>query len=72
MLAGLELVLAAVVLSSAFLVVGTFFVVAPPDPSAVRGQHGGALVAHLAFAMSLLLPAGIMGVHRFDRAEALR
>ena len=72
MLAGLELLLAAVVLSSAFVVVGTFLVVAPPHPSTVRGQDGAALVAHLAFAMSLLLPAGIMGVHRFDRAEALR
>ena len=69
MLAGLELLLAAVVLSSAFLVVGPFFVVAPPGPGAVQG-HGAALVAQLAFAMSLLVPTGIMGVHRFDRAEA--
>ena len=70
MLAGLELLLAAVVLSSAFLVVGPYFVVAPPGPRGIQSQYGAALVAHLAFAMSLLLPTGIMGVHRFDRAEA--
>src|ERR1700674_4166585 len=66
MLAGLELLLAAIVLLSAFLVVG---VVHQADPS---GQPTTALMAHVTFALSLLLPASLLGVHRFDRGEALR
>jgi sugar transferase (PEP-CTERM system associated) len=68
MLAGVELLLAAIVLSSAFLFVGAFLIVVPADQAVVRSH---ALLAQLTFAMTLLLPAGILGVHRFDRAEAL-
>jgi sugar transferase (PEP-CTERM system associated) len=65
-LAGLEFLLAAIVLLSAFLVVATV------HQAAVHGQPTTALMAHLMFALSLLLPACLLGVHRFDRGEALR
>jgi len=66
MLAGLELLLAAIVLSGAFLVVVS------AHQAALDGHATNALVAYLTFSLSLLLPASLLGVHRFDRGEALR
>jgi sugar transferase (PEP-CTERM system associated) len=70
MIAALELVLAAIVLSGAFLVTGVFLTV-PIDQSAGYSFPKHALVAHITFALSLLVPAGLLGIHRFDRREAL-
>jgi len=47
MLAGVELLLAAIVLSSAFLFVGAFLIVVPADQAVVRSH---ALLAQLTFA----------------------
>jgi sugar transferase (PEP-CTERM system associated) len=65
LVAALELMLAAGVLLGAFLIV-------------ISGHQAGSvsppmssLGAPLMFAFSLLLPAGALGVHRFDRGEAL-
>lgn len=65
-LAGLELLLAAIVL------LGAFLVVVFAHEAALEGQPASALVAHLTFALSLLLPVSLSGIHRFDRGEGLR
>ena len=62
--AAFELALAAIVLSAAFLAV------VPTFQPAVGAKPASALAAQLIFAFCLLLPAGVMGIHRFDRAEA--
>jgi sugar transferase (PEP-CTERM system associated) len=64
LLAGLELLLAAMILMCAFL-----FVFA--HEAARAGQFTTVVVAHFMFALTILLPACLLGVHRFDRAEAL-
>jgi sugar transferase (PEP-CTERM system associated) len=61
-----ELLLMAGVFSAAFL-----FVLYTKHPT-FSEQMATALVAHLTFALSLLLPAGACGLHRFDQAEQLR
>jgi sugar transferase (PEP-CTERM system associated) len=65
-LAGLELLLAAIVL------LGAFLVVVFAHEAALQGQPASAVMAHLTFALSLLLPVSLSGIHRFDRGEALR
>jgi sugar transferase (PEP-CTERM system associated) len=64
LLAALELALAAIILSGAFLLV------APNLQPAVDATVGSAVAAQLIFAVCLLVPAGALGIHRFDRAEA--
>jgi sugar transferase (PEP-CTERM system associated) len=64
LLTAFELALAALVFFTAFLVV-----VSAHRP----GLHiQSAVVAHLTFVFSLLVPAGMLGVHRLDRGEAFR
>ena len=64
MLAAFELLLAAIVLSGAFLAVLSVF-----QPT-LESHSTRALLAQLTFALCLLLPAGAFGIHRFDRGEA--
>lgn len=65
LLAALELSLAAAVLSGAFLIV-----VSAHQPG-FQSHTPSAVAAHLTFALSLLLPGGVLGVHWFDRRQAL-
>lgn len=59
-----ELSVAALVLMAAFLVV-----VYPRQPSL---HVPSAVVANLTFALSLLVPTGVLGIHRFDRTVGSR
>jgi sugar transferase (PEP-CTERM system associated) len=65
LLAAFELSLAAIVIWGAFLVA------LPVFQPALDSHPGRALTAQLTFALCLLLPAGALGIHRFDRGEAL-
>jgi len=64
LLAGLEFLLAAIVLMCAFLCVFA--------QEAMREGHlTTTVVAQVTFALSFLIPGGLLGIHRFSRAETL-
>jgi sugar transferase (PEP-CTERM system associated) len=64
LLAGLEFLLATIVLMCAFLCVFA-------HEATREGRLTTTVLAHLTFALSFLIPASVLGIHRFNRAETL-